>query len=193
MRLIIGLGNPGEEYAHTRHNSGFEVVDRLAERWGVSYWKKACGALVGETKFRHADGTVEDVVLAKPQSFMNLSGGPVSHLCKEYDCAPEDLIVVHDELDIPAGTVRVKLGGGHAGHNGLKSIIAKLGTRDFLRVRTGIGRPPGKMSIVNFVLAVPKKDAADEFAQACDEAVCAVESLLDRGLARTQETYNHKA
>lgn len=190
MRVVVGLGNPGEEYAHTRHNSGFEVVDLLAEEWGVSYWKNACGALVGEGKMRHGDGTIEKIILAKPQSFMNLSGGPVSHLCRDYECDPAELIVIHDELDIPAGTVKVKKGGGHAGHNGLRSIIEKLGTRDFERVRVGIGRPPGRMSVVDFVLAVPKKDAADDFAQACQRASEAVESLLERGLARTQDVFN---
>ena len=100
MRVVVGLGNPGEEYAHTRHNAGFEVVDLLASEWGVTYWKNTCGALVGEGKLRHSDGSVEKVILAKPQSFMNLSGGPTSKLCKEYDCPVEELIVIHDELDI---------------------------------------------------------------------------------------------
>lgn len=190
MRMVVGLGNPGDEYAHTRHNAGFEVIDLLAREWGVSYWKNTCGALVGEGKMRHADGTVEKVALAKPQSFMNLSGGPVSHLCREYDVKPDELIVVHDELDIDPGCVRVKKGGGHAGHNGLRSIIDKLGTRDFMRVRCGIGRPPGRMSVVDFVLAVPKKDAKDDFDAACQRAAEAVESLLERGLARTQDVFN---
>lgn len=190
MRVIVGLGNPGEEYAHTRHNAGFEVIDRLGEQWGVRYWKTTCGSLVGEAKARCADGSVEQVILAKPQSFMNLSGGPVARLCREYEAKPSDLIVIHDELDIAPGTVRVKSGGGHAGHNGLKSIIEKLGTRDFVRVRTGIGRPPGRMSVVNFVLAVPKKDDWDLFDAATMRAAEAVESLLSCGLARTQDVFN---
>lgn len=192
MRVVVGLGNPGEEYAHTRHNAGFDTVDILADRWGVTYWKNTCGALAGTGKFRHGDGTVEEVVLAKPQSFMNLSGGPVSKLCREFDCAPAELIVIHDELDIDPGTVRVKSGGGHAGHNGLKSIIEKLGTRDFLRVRCGIGRPPGRMPVVDYVLQVPRKAALDDFEQAMYRASEAVESLLERGLARTQDTFNQK-
>lgn len=190
MRVVVGLGNPGDEYAHTRHNAGFEVIDLLAREWGVSYWKNTCGALVGEGKMRHADGAVEKVALAKPQSFMNLSGGPVLRLCREYDVKPDELIVVHDELDIDPGCVRVKKGGGHAGHNGLRSIIDKLGTRDFMRVRCGIGRPPGRMSVVDFVLAVPKQDAKDDFDAACQRAAEAVESLLERGLARTQDVFN---
>lgn len=191
MRVIVGLGNPGEEYAHTRHNAGFETVDLLAQEWNVTYWKNTCGALVGEGKVRIND-QLETVILAKPQSFMNLSGGPVSKLCQEYDCPVEELIVIHDELDIDAGTVKVKKGGGHAGHNGLKSIIAKLQSRDFLRVRCGIGRPPGKMSVVDFVLQAPKKEAKDDFDQACQRASEAVESLLQVGLARTQDSFNQK-
>lgn len=190
MQVIVGLGNPGEEYAHTRHNAGFEVIDLLAQRWGVSYWKNTCGALVGEAKVRLASGDVEKVILAKPQSFMNLSGGPVSRLCRDYEEDPAELIVIHDELDINPGTVRVKKGGGHAGHNGLRSIIEKLGTRDFLRVRTGIGRPPGRMSVVDFVLQAPKKEAKDDFVEACVLAADAVESLLNEGLERTQNAFN---
>ena len=111
MQVIVGLGNPGDEYAHTRHNAGFEVIDLLAQRWGVSYWKNTCGAMVGEAKVRQSDGSIEKVILAKPQSFMNLSGGPVSHLCREYDEQPSELIVIHDELDIPAvGTRKERRG-----------------------------------------------------------------------------------
>lgn len=190
MQVIVGLGNPGEEYAHTRHNAGFEVIDLLAQRWGVSYWKNTCGALVGEAKVRLVSGDVEKVILAKPQSFMNLSGGPVSRLCRDYEEDPAELIVIHDELDINPGMVRVKKGGGHAGHNGLRSIIEKLGTRDFLRVRTGIGRPPGRMSVVDFVLQAPKKEAKDDFDEACVLAADAVESLLNEGLERTQNAFN---
>ena len=145
---------------------------------------------MGEAKVRLKSGDIEKVILAKPQSFMNLSGGPVSHLCRDYDEDPGELIVIHDELDINPGTVRVKKGGGHAGHNGLRSIIEKLGTRDFLRVRTGIGRPPGRMSVVDFVLQAPKKEAKDDFDEACVLAADAVESLLNEGLERTQNSFN---
>ncbi|MEF2845231.1 MAG: aminoacyl-tRNA hydrolase [Eggerthellaceae bacterium] len=190
MRVIVGLGNPGEEYAHTRHNAGFETIDLLAQRWGVTYWKNTCGALVGEAKLRHTDGSVEKVILAKPQSYMNLSGGPVSKLCREYDETPEELIVIHDEMDIAPGTVRVKRGGGHAGHNGLRSIIDKLGTRDFLRVRVGTGHPPGRMKVVDFVLQVPRHEAKEDFDQAVERASEAVESLINDGLERTQNKFN---
>lgn len=132
--MIAGLGNPGEEYEHTRHNAGFDTVDALADELGVRYWKNEGGALVGKASYRG-----HELLLVKPQSFMNTSGGPVSKLMRAYGVAPDHLIVVHDELDIEPGTIRVKFGGGHAGHNGLRSICDKLGTRDWFRVRIGIG------------------------------------------------------
>ena len=134
MFLIVGLGNPGEEYEHTRHNAGFDAVDLIAEEVGARYWKTECGALTTKGVYRD-----HDLVLAKPQSYMNTSGGPVKQLMNAYGVDAEHLIVVHDELDIDPGTVRVKFGGGHAGHNGLRSICDKLGTRDWHRVRRGIG------------------------------------------------------
>ena len=135
-------------------------------------------------------GAQEEVLLVKPQSFMNLSGGPVSHLCKAYTLTPDDLIVIHDELDIPATSIRVKKGGGHAGHNGLRSIIDKIGSRDFYRVRVGVGRPPGKMKVPDYVLSVPRKEAKDNFDEVCHTASKAVLSLLQVGLEKTQAAYN---
>ena len=154
IRMVAGLGNPGEEYAQTRHNAGFQTVDEIARRAGVSYWKNQLGAEVAQIKVAdaEAEGGAREVVLVKPQSFMNTSGGPISKLCATYRVAPEELLVVHDELDIPAGDVRVKVGGGHAGHNGLRSIIDKLTSRDFSRIRFGIGEPPGRMAGADYVL-----------------------------------------
>lgn len=183
--FIVGLGNPGEEYADTRHNAGFRTVDLIGERVGVRYWKRECGALTGTGAYRAVD-----VVLAKPQSYMNTSGGPVKQVCAAYGIAPDHLVVIHDELDIPAGSVRVKFGGGHAGHNGLRSICDKLGTRDWYRVRCGIGRPPGRMGAADFVLAPLRKDAADTFAQTVETAADAALSLIVQGLARTQQEFN---
>lgn len=188
MHLIVGLGNPGDEYAHTRHNAGFDTIDLLAEAWGARYWKNTCGALVAEVKPAALGG--EAVVLAKPQSFMNLSGGPVSKLMKEYGLAPQEVIVIHDDLDLDPGAIRVKQGGGHAGHNGLRSIIDKTTSRDFNRVRVGIGRPPGKMPVVDFVLARPRKDALEDFEQGCYRASEACASLIQNGLSKTQNTFN---
>ena len=185
MYLIAGLGNPGDEYAETRHNAGFRTVDLVAEKIGARYWKTECGALTAKGVWCD-----EDIVLAKPQSYMNTSGGPVKQLCSAYGVSPDHLIVVHDELDIPAGTVRVKFGGGHAGHNGLRSICDKLQTRDWFRVRCGIGRPPGRMPVADFVLAVPKKEAADDFENAIHTASEAALSLIEVGLEKTQQKFN---
>lgn len=183
--LVVGLGNPGEEYAHTRHNAGFDVIDALGPEAGARYWKSECGALTAKGVLADAD-----VVLAKPQSFMNVSGGPVRQLCNAYGIGPEHLIVIHDDLDIEPGHIRVKFGGGHAGHNGLRSICDKLGTRDWYRVRCGIGRPPGRMPVADFVLKVPRKDEADDFASARDRAAQAVPFLIANGLEKAQNQFN---
>ena len=185
MFLIVGLGNPGEEYEHTRHNAGFDTVDKIASEIGVRYWKNECGALTGKGAYHDID-----VVLAKPQSYMNTSGGPVKQLMNAYGVSPDRLVVIHDELDIDSGTIRVKFGGGHAGHNGLRSICDKLGTRDWFRVRCGIRRPPGRMPVADYVLSLPKKDAADDFAQATDLGCEAALFLIEHGLEKTQQKFN---
>lgn len=165
IRMVAGLGNPGDEYADTRHNAGFKAIDELARQAGVSYWKNQLGAEVAVVQINDAqeEGGKRQLVLVKPQSYMNASGGPVSKLCREYKVAPEELLVIHDELDIPAGDVRVKVGGGHAGHNGLRSIIDKLGSRDFSRVRCGIGNPPGRMAVADYVLQQLRGQKAEDF------------------------------
>lgn len=183
--LVVGLGNPGDEYAQTRHNAGFKTLDLVAEEVGIRYWKVECGALVGKGTWRDLD-----VVLAKPQSYMNVSGGPVSKLCAQYGVEPSNMVVIHDELDIAPGTIRVKFGGGHAGHNGLRSICDKLGTRDWFRVRIGIGRPPGRMDVADYVLSVPKHEAADDFAAAVQRGSEACLYLLQHTLEETQQEYN---
>ena len=185
MYLIVGLGNPGDEYAHTRHNAGFDVVDAIAEEIGVRYWKTECGALTAKGAWRD-----HDVVLAKPQSYMNASGGPVKQLMNAYGVDGEHLIVVHDELDIDPGTVRAKFGGGHAGHNGLRSICDKTGTRDWFRLRVGIGRPPGRMPVADYVLSLPKKEAKEDFDYAVDRGAQAVLFLMENGLEKTQQRFN---
>ena len=183
--LIVGLGNPGDEYAQTRHNAGFRTVDALAPEVGARYWKTECGALTAKGKYEGLS-----LVLAKPQSFMNCSGGPVKQLLAKYAVEPDHLVVIHDELDIPSGTVRVKFGGGHAGHNGLRSLCDKLGTRDWFRVRCGIGRPPGRMDAADYVLSVPRKEVAEELEQVIDLARQATLSLIVDGLEKTQQKFN---
>lgn len=185
MFLIVGLGNPGEEYEHTRHNAGFDTIDCIAPMVGARYWKTECGALTAKGVWRDVD-----LVLAKPQSYMNTSGGPVKQLMNAYGVQPDHLIVIHDELDIHPDAIRVKFGGGHAGHNGLRSICDKLGTRDWFRVRVGIGRPPGRMPVVDWVLGRPKKEAADDFAYVTDRGAHAALSLVTDGLEKTQQEFN---
>lgn len=194
MYLIVGLGNPGNEYEHTRHNAGFRVVDVLAQQMRVNYWKQECEALTAHVQenatFLQEHNISEPVILAKPQTFMNLSGVAVRALCKTYKVEPGHVIVVHDELDIPAGSIRVKLGGGHAGHNGLRSICDKLGTKNYYRVRTGVGRPPGRMDVARFVLSVPRAEDGENFQLAISKAADATCFLLSNGLEATQQKYN---
>ncbi len=183
--LIVGLGNPGEDYAETRHNAGFKVIDALADDTGVHYWKSECGALTGKGTWHGID-----VVLAKPQSFMNSSGGPVKQLMEAYGVDTDHLVVIHDDLDILPGNVRVKFGGGHAGHNGLRSLFDKTGTRDWFRVRIGIGYPSGCMGTTDYVLMAPRRDAAEDFAFAIDRGTQATLYLLEHGLEKTQQQFN---
>ncbi len=185
VKMIVGLGNPGDEYAHTRHNAGFDTIALIAEEYRAHYWKVECGALTAKVKIGE-----EEVLLAKPQSYMNTSGGPVKQLCFAYGLTPADIVVIHDELDLNPGSIRVKFGGGLAGHNGLKSIADKLQTRDWARVRVGIGRPPGRMQVVDWVLSVPKKEAWDDFVQATQRAAEAAPFYLKHGLAKTQQEFN---
>jgi PTH1 family peptidyl-tRNA hydrolase len=186
--LIVGLGNPGPEYAGNRHNAGFMVLDELAARAGGRFKAHKAHAEVLEGRLAGVP-----VVLAKPRSYMNLSGGPVKALADFYKVAPASIVVVHDELDIPYGALRAKLGGGDNGHNGLRSITKSLGTRDYLRVRFGIGRPPGRQDPAAFVLKDFSGTERKDLAWAVDRAADAVESLVTDGLERTQNTYHADA
>ncbi|CAI3794877.1 Peptidyl-tRNA hydrolase [Pseudarthrobacter sp. MM222] len=147
--LIVGLGNPGAEYAHNRHNVGQMVLDELATRVGGGFKSSKSRAQVLEGRLGIGGPRV---VLAKPLSFMNVSGGPVSALAKFFDIDPGHVIAVHDEIDIPFNTVKIKIGGGEGGHNGLRDISKALATKDYLRVRVGVGRPPGRMDTADYVL-----------------------------------------
>ena len=189
IRLVAGLGNPGDEYENTRHNAGFRTIEELGRRLGAGYWKSQCGAKVATVRVRGQEG-VREVLLAMPQDFMNTSGGPISKLCREYKIAPEEVLVVHDELDLDPGCVRVKVGGGHAGHNGLKSIINKLGSRDFTRVRVGIGMPPGRMQVVDWVLKEYRPKELEEARIAAADAADAVELALEHGVIYARDHVN---
>ncbi|MCM3923696.1 aminoacyl-tRNA hydrolase [Frankia sp. AiPs1] len=183
--LVVGLGNPGPGYAGNRHNAGFMVVDLLAERTGSRLKSHRSRADVAEARLA---GT--RAVLARPLSFMNLSGGPVSAVRTFYKIDPARVIVVHDELDIPFGSVRLKRGGGDNGHNGLRSISAALGTRDYLRVRVGIGRPPGRMDPADFVLRDFGAAERRELPLLLEHAADSAEMLITDGLEPTQNRYH---
>jgi PTH1 family peptidyl-tRNA hydrolase len=184
--LVVGLGNPGPTYASTRHNVGYLVADVLAGRAGGS-WKKHKSGRAEVVEGRLAG---ERAVLGRARSYMNESGGPVSTLAKFYDVEPDRLVVIHDELDLDFGQLRVKLGGGDNGHNGLKSIRQSLGTGDFFRVRVGIGRPPGRQDVHDFVLKPYSAAERKDLPTYVEEAADAVESLLTRGLDATQSAFN---
>lgn len=192
IRMVAGLGNPGDEYENTRHNAGFKSIDVLAAQAGVTYWKNQLGAEVATIQVHdpEAEGGRREVVLVKPQSYMNASGGPISKLCAQYKIHAEELLVIHDELDIPEGDVRVKVGGGHAGHNGLRSIIDKMGSRDFSRIRTGIGNPPGRMAVADFVLKQFRPKELEEFEDTCARAADAAGLALTQGVVYARDHVN---
>lgn len=182
--LVVGLGNPGPVYAKTRHNVGFMVADLLAGRMGSAFKvHKKSGAEV--TTGRLGD---RSVVLAKPRTYMNESGRQVGPLAKFYSIAPADIVVIHDELDIDFGRIRLKLGGGEGGHNGLRSVASALGTKDFQRVRVGVGRPPGCQDAAAFVLDPFNAVERKEVPTICEQAADATELLLKVGLEPAQNT-----
>ncbi|MEV6672901.1 aminoacyl-tRNA hydrolase [Streptomyces sp. NPDC051162] len=187
--LIVGLGNPGPEYAANRHNVGFMVADLLAERLGAKFKAHKSRAQVVEGRLGAPGPSSRRVVIAKPMSFMNLSGGPTAALRDFYKVPVERIVAVHDELDIDFGQLRLKLGGGDNGHNGLKSITKAMGP-DYCRVRFGIGRPPGRMQVADFVLKDFSSPERKELAFEVDRAADAVETLIVDGLERAQGTYN---
>ncbi|ARZ69699.1 peptidyl-tRNA hydrolase [Streptomyces albireticuli] len=187
--LIVGLGNPGPEYAGNRHNVGFMVADLLAERLGAKFKTHKARAQVVEGRLGAPGPSSRRVVVAKPMSFMNLSGGPTAALRDFYKVPVERIVAVHDELDIDFGQLRLKLGGGDNGHNGLKSITKAMGP-DYCRVRFGIGRPPGRMQVADFVLKDFSSTERKELAFEVDRAADAVETLIVDGLERAQGTYN---
>jgi PTH1 family peptidyl-tRNA hydrolase len=188
--LIAGLGNPGPEYAANRHNVGFMVADLLAERVGGRFKRAGkAQAQVVEGRIGPAGPGSRRVILAKPMSFMNLSGGPVTALRDFYKVPVANVVAIHDELDIDYGTLRLKFGGGDNGHNGLKSMTKAMGP-DYHRVRFGIGRPPGRMQVADFVLKDFSSAERKELDYFVDRAADAVECLVIDGLERAQGTYN---
>ena len=175
IRLIVGLGNPGKEYEHTRHNAGFWFVDELAREYGGSFKKE--GKFFGEACRINLRGS--DCWLLKPVTFMNRSGQSVSAMASYYKIASHNILVAHDELDHDAGSARLKYGGGHAGHNGLRDIISALGSKDFLRLRLGVGHPGSKNQVVNYVLGNPSRDDANRILDAVSRSSRVLEKLLE--------------
>jgi PTH1 family peptidyl-tRNA hydrolase len=190
--LVIGLGNPGPRYAGNRHNVGaMAAAELVARQGGGSFKAHKARASVCEMRLGAGSGGLGPrAVVAVPSSYMNESGGPVSALLKFYSIDVERLIVVHDELDIPSGTIRLKRGGGEGGHNGLRSITKSLGTKDYLRVRVGIGRPPGRMDPADYVLRDFSATERKELPFILDEAADAVESLVAVGLVDSQQRFH---
>lgn len=189
--LVVGLGNPGPEYSGTRHNVGQLVVSELARRGGVTLAAHKAHARVGTIRLGGAAGAPgPGVVLGIPLTYMNLSGGPVAALAKYYSVEARDVIVVHDDIDLPLGTVKIKRGGGEGGHNGLRDITRALGTKDYIRVRGGVGRPTGHMDAADYVL---RPFAAKERADAqwmVGVAADAVEAIVLIGLEAAQQRFH---
>lgn len=189
--LVVGLGNPGPTYAGHRHNIGYLVNDELVRRMGAPFRAHKTGrADVVEGRLGAPGTPAPRVVLARPRSYMNEVGGPVKALASFYKVAPARIVAIHDELDIAFDTMRVKLGGGDNGHNGLKSMRSSLGTGDFHRVRVGIGRPPGRQDVADFVLSNYSTAERKVLPFGVDLAADAVESLVTEGLERTQQRFN---
>jgi peptidyl-tRNA hydrolase, PTH1 family len=188
LKIVAGLGNPGSKYQETRHNIGAMVACRLAEQHGIALKKSGHQALYGVGRIGG-----EEVTILLPQTFMNLSGASVASACKSLGVVPGDLIVVHDEIEIPFGTLRIKVGGGHGGHNGLRSVNAVLGSGDYVRVRVGVGRPPQGNDVAGYVLsrfsAAESADLADFLGAGCD----AVETILLRDSATAMNEFNNRS
>lgn len=185
LYLIVGLGNPGARYESTRHNVGFRTVERLAQKYGLTFGKMEHRALV-------ASGTIlgNRVILAKPQTFMNLSGDSVVPLARFYKIEPDHIIVIHDDLDLPLGTLRLRKSGSSGGQNGLKHILQRMGTQAIPRVRIGIGRPPGRMDPVDYVLTPFKGEDEILAAEVQNRAITAIETWLTDGIELAMSRHN---
>jgi peptidyl-tRNA hydrolase, PTH1 family len=183
--LIVGLGNPGRQYRHNRHNIGFLVLDQLSERLGVNFSRLQSRALITKTIYQEAH-----IVLAKPQTFMNHSGQAVAGLIKFYKIPPVQLLVAYDDVDLPFGSIRIRPDGGSAGHKGMNSIIDQLGTQDFPRLRIGIGRPPGRMDAAGYVLQDFSKDEREMLRLPLDRAGEAILTFITSGLEAAMNRFN---
>jgi len=190
--LVVGLGNPGREYEGTRHNVGFLTVDALMARSGAPALRAKFGAEVGEAELGPRSGRIR-VLLCKPMEFMNVSGQAVARVARFWKIAPTETVVVHDDLDLPFGRLKLGAGGGHGGHNGLRSLIADWGTPAFARVRVGVGRPaPGRQDPADYVLANFSRAEQKDLPDVCAQAAEAVEAIVGVGLTAAMNRFNGK-
>lgn len=185
MKIIVGLGNPGREYSETRHNVGFMAVDLLAQRWKIDNWRSRHEALVAEYRLGE-----ETVLLVKPQTYMNLSGNAVGALARWYKIDIQDIIVIYDDMDLPAGKLRLRMKGSSGGHRGIESILLQLGKEEFPRVRIGIGRPPQGWQVVDYVLARFTAEESPLIEDALKKAADAAEGIVKLGLDKAMNRYN---
>jgi peptidyl-tRNA hydrolase, PTH1 family len=185
MKIVVGLGNPGRKYARTRHNAGFMAVDLLASSLSAEFNQEKHSAFLSKARIDS-----EGVVLAKPQTYMNDSGRSVAAILRDTYATAADLIVVHDELDLPLGSVRIKMSGGHGGHNGLRSLIELLGTSDFIRVRLGVGRPAAGQDAAEYVLSPFAAEERSTASEAVNRAAEAVRAIIVDGPVRAMNMFN---
>lgn len=185
MKLIVGLGNPGEKYAKTRHNIGFRAVSKIAEKFSIKADQLKCHSLLGEGFFEN-----EKMILAQPITYMNNSGKAVKSLFNKYNLALEDIIVIYDDLDLDVGEIRIKRKGSSGGHNGLKSIIGKLGTQKFIRIRIGIGRPPTGFDIAEYVLDYFNNEEEKIINEILEDVVDAVKLIKYDSIETAMNNYN---
>ena len=185
MKMIVGLGNPGQEYAATRHNVGFLAVEELAIRLHVSVWRSRDEALIAEYR-----GENENVLLVKPQTYMNLSGTAVGALARWYKMKTEDIVALYDDMDLPAGKLRLRMKGGSGGHRGIESMLVHLGEENFSRIRIGIGRPPAGWEVANFVLSRFNEQETPLIADAISQAAAAAESIITKGINKAMNEFN---
>ena len=185
MKLIVGLGNPGRDYSATRHNVGFMAVDELARRWNITNWKQKYNAEVAEYRL---DGDV--IMLVKPQTYMNLSGTAISELARFYKIPAHDVVVIFDDLDLPAGRLRLRTKGGSGGHRGIESLLTHMGSAEFPRIRIGIGRPPAGWEVVDYVLSRFAAEEQPLLTEVIGKAADAVEYSLKHGFTKAMNAFN---
>jgi len=188
IKLIVGLGNPGAKYSNTRHNIGFKVIDSLGKDCNIKINKKKALSQIGKGKIDSFD-----VILAKPLTYVNNSGDAVKELLDDFSLTSQDLIIVHDDIDLEKGVLRIKCRGGDGGHNGLRSIISKLQTNTFLRIRLGIGRPESKNDITNYVLSRFDKEEKESFQALTSKATLAIKTLLIKGVTNAMNQFNKRS